>query len=101
MEEKHIAWDKGIIADGLKEVLGFSPAQKTTKAMCNKRVKMERIDNKEATCLACLRERIKELEWLLDASNVLLKELKRIGDSGTGDKNAGARTQGAPARSGC
>jgi len=50
----HVAWDFGIIQRTAIEILGYTPGQKTTKTLCKRRVKMERINNTKPTCPECM-----------------------------------------------
>ena len=61
---KHIAWDLGAIDEAMVAVLGSTVTSKTTKTLCDKRVKSSEIvkpDSPELDCLVC-REEFEE-EW--------------------------------------
>jgi hypothetical protein len=50
---KHLAWDEGIINKVMREVLGSSYQNKTTKTYCEKRVSFSKIDNEDYDCPQC------------------------------------------------
>lgn len=50
----HLAWDRGVIADAMKQVIGCAPAQKTTKTYCGLRVPTAQIDEQHPTCDRCI-----------------------------------------------